>query len=65
MARPPPAPPGPRSPASWTCSPSACSPAQPGTFRQTAALTKTQRDLLAKLMIAHPKKIIEAAPAAP
>jgi len=35
-----------------------------GTFRQTAELTKTQRDLLAKLKIAHPKKIIEAAPAA-
>jgi hypothetical protein len=34
-----------------------------GTFRQTAELTKTQRDLLAKLKIAHPKKIIEAAPA--
>jgi Transposase DDE domain len=35
-----------------------------GTFRQTAELTKTQRDLLAKLKIAHPKKIIEATPAA-
>src|SRR6516225_503706 len=35
-----------------------------GTFRQTAELTKTQRDLLAKLKIAHPKKIIEAVPAA-
>src|SRR6516164_1441034 len=35
-----------------------------GTFRQTAELTKTQRDLLAKLKIAHPNKIIEAAPAA-
>jgi Transposase DDE domain len=35
-----------------------------GTFRQTAGLTKTQRDLLAKLKIAHPKKIIEATPAA-
>jgi hypothetical protein len=34
-----------------------------GTFRQTAKLTKTQRDLLAKLKIAHPKKIIEATPA--
>ena len=34
-----------------------------GTFRQTAELTKTQRDLLAKLKIAHPKKIIEATPA--
>jgi Transposase DDE domain len=36
-----------------------------GTFRQTAELTKTQRDLLAKLTIAHPKKIIEATPASP
>ena len=36
-----------------------------GTFRQTAELTKTQRDLFAKLKIAHPKKIIEAAPASP
>jgi Transposase DDE domain len=36
-----------------------------GTFRQTAELTKTQRDLLAKLNIAHPKKIIEATPASP
>ena len=35
-----------------------------GTFRQTAELTKTQRDLLAKLKIGHPKKIIEATPAA-
>jgi Transposase DDE domain len=34
-----------------------------GTFRQTAELTKTQRDLLAKLGIPHPKKIIEATPA--
>ena len=34
-----------------------------GTFRQTAELTKTQRDLLAKLSIPHPKKIIEATPA--
>jgi len=34
-----------------------------GTFRQTAELTKTQRDLLAKLKIAQPKKIIEAHPA--
>ena len=34
-----------------------------GTFRQTAELTKTQRDLLAKLNIAHPKKIIEVTPA--
>jgi len=33
-----------------------------GTFRQTAELTKTQRDLLAKLKIPHPKKIIEATP---
>ena len=36
-----------------------------GTFRQTAELTKTQRDLLAKLTIPHPKKIIEATPANP
>jgi IS4 transposase len=36
-----------------------------GTFRQTAELTKAQRDLLAKLKIAHPKKIIEATPASP
>jgi hypothetical protein len=36
-----------------------------GTFRQTAELTKTQRDLLAKLKIAHPKKIIEATAASP
>jgi DDE family transposase len=36
-----------------------------GTFRQTAELTKTQRDLLAKLSLPHPKKIIEAAPASP
>jgi Transposase DDE domain len=36
-----------------------------GTFRQTAELTKTQRDLLAKLKITHPKKIIEATPATP
>jgi YD repeat-containing protein len=36
-----------------------------GTFRQTAELTKTQRDLLAKLRIALPKKIIEATPASP
>jgi hypothetical protein len=35
-----------------------------GTFRQTAELTKTQRHILAKLNIAHPKKIIEATPAA-
>jgi DDE family transposase len=36
-----------------------------GTFRQSAELTKTQRDLLAKLSLPHPKKIIEATPAAP
>jgi hypothetical protein len=36
-----------------------------GTFRQTAELTKTQRDLLTKLKIPHPKKIIEATPAIP
>jgi hypothetical protein len=36
-----------------------------GTFRQTAELTKTQRDLLAKLKITHPKKIIEVTPASP
>jgi Transposase DDE domain len=36
-----------------------------GTFRQTAELTKTQRDLLAKLKTGHPKKIIEATPASP
>jgi hypothetical protein len=36
-----------------------------GTFRQTADLTKTQRDLLAKLNIAHPEKIIETTPASP
>jgi hypothetical protein len=36
-----------------------------GTFRQTAELTKTQRDLLAKLSIPHPKKIIEVTPASP
>jgi hypothetical protein len=36
-----------------------------GTFRQTAELTKTQRDLLAKLQLPHPKKIIEATPASP
>jgi hypothetical protein len=35
-----------------------------GTFRQTAELTKPQRDILAKLKITPPKKIIEAAPAA-
>ena len=31
----------------------------------TAELTKTQRDLLAKLKIAYPKKIIEATPRKP
>jgi hypothetical protein len=36
-----------------------------GTFRQTAELTKTQRDLLAKLGIPNPKKIIEATPSKP
>jgi DDE family transposase len=36
-----------------------------GTFRQTAELTKTQRDLLAKLSLPHPKKIIQATPATP
>jgi hypothetical protein len=36
-----------------------------GTFRQTAEFTRAQRDLLAKLQIAHPKKIIEATPATP
>jgi hypothetical protein len=36
-----------------------------GTFRQTAELTKTQRDLLAKLKTGNPKKIIEATPASP
>ena len=36
-----------------------------GTFRQTTELTKPQRDLLAKLDIPHPKKIIEATPASP
>jgi hypothetical protein len=35
-----------------------------GTFRQTAELTKTQRDLLAKLKIPPPKKIIQATPTA-
>jgi Transposase DDE domain len=38
---------------------------QAGTFRQTAELTSTQRDLLAKLTTAHPKKIIEATPVTP
>jgi hypothetical protein len=36
-----------------------------GTFRQTAELTKTQRDLLAKLKLPPPRKIIEATPASP
>ena len=36
-----------------------------GTVRQTAELTKTQRDLLAKLKITPPGKIIEATPASP
>jgi DDE family transposase len=36
-----------------------------GTFRQTAELTKAQRDLLAKLKIPPPNKIVEATPAAP
>ena len=35
-----------------------------GTFRQTAELTKAQRDLLAALKIPHPNKIIEATPPA-
>src|SRR5436305_3885945 len=35
-----------------------------GPVRQTAELTKTQRDLLAKLKIRHPKKILEPTPAA-
>ena len=35
-----------------------------GTFRQRAELTKPQRDILAKLDIPTPKKIVEAAPAA-
>ncbi|WP_449061382.1 IS1634 family transposase [Planomonospora algeriensis] len=33
-----------------------------GTFRQRAELTKAQRDILAKLDIPHPKKIVEAVP---
>jgi hypothetical protein len=33
-----------------------------GTFRQTAELTSTQRDILAKLGLPPPKKIIEATP---
>jgi hypothetical protein len=36
-----------------------------GTFRQTAELTSTQRDILAKLDITHPDKIIQAIPASP
>jgi IS4 transposase len=35
-----------------------------GTFRHTAELTKTQRDLLARLQLTPSKKIIEATPAA-
>lgn len=35
-----------------------------GTFRQRAELTKPQRDILAKLNIPTPKKIVEAIPAA-
>jgi len=37
----------------------------PGTFRQTAELTRPQRDILDSLQIPYPKKIIEAAPATP
>jgi transposase len=36
-----------------------------GTFRQTADLTPAQRSILASLQIPAPKKIIQAAPAAP
>ncbi|MGH3260216.1 MAG: IS1634 family transposase [Streptosporangiaceae bacterium] len=36
-----------------------------GTFRQTAELTPAQRSILASLSIPRPRKIIEAAPAAP
>jgi hypothetical protein len=36
-----------------------------GTFRQTAELTRPQRDILDSLQIPYPKKIIEAAPATP
>jgi Transposase DDE domain len=36
-----------------------------GTFRQTAELTKPQRDILDRLQIPYPKKIIAAAPATP
>ncbi|MGH3233410.1 MAG: IS1634 family transposase [Streptosporangiaceae bacterium] len=35
-----------------------------GTFRQTADLTPAQRDILARLSIPSPRKIIQAAPAA-
>ncbi|MFI7708496.1 hypothetical protein [Nonomuraea sp. NPDC049480] len=35
-----------------------------GTFRQRAELTKPQRDILARLDIPTPKKIVEATPAA-
>ncbi|GAA1613828.1 IS1634 family transposase [Nonomuraea maheshkhaliensis] len=35
-----------------------------GTFRQRAELTKPQRDILAKLDLPTPKKIVEASPAA-
>ena len=34
-----------------------------GSFQQRTDLTKPQRDILAKLGIAHPKKIIKAEPA--
>ena len=36
-----------------------------GTFRQTAELTRPQRDILDSLQIPYPKKIIQAAPATP
>jgi len=36
-----------------------------GTFRQTAELTPAQRDILDRLQIPYPKKIIKAAPATP
>jgi hypothetical protein len=36
-----------------------------GTFRQTAELTPAQRDILDRLQIPYPKKIIQAAPATP
>jgi hypothetical protein len=62
-ARPPRTLPEPRSPTSSTCSPwDLYWPRRP--FRQSAELTRTQRDLLAKLKIQPPKKIIEATPAA-